>query len=140
MKIEWKLLICSVGYICVIWSWLHSGCAGLISQRENHFIPVFILHDISSLSLSLLCLWLFLNSSLFVWPVVMPLPILSTFPSCYDMARQYHWQHTTASYIYYKIPALLAVYCIILVFFPRLIGSKQMLEVNVQTNAGFYNY
>jgi hypothetical protein len=92
------------------------------------------------LSLSLVCLWLFLNSSLFAWPVVMPLPVLSTSPSCYDMACKYHSQHTTASYVYYKTPALLAVYYIILVFFPRLLGSKQMSEVNVQTHAGFYNY
>ena len=139
MKIEWRLLICSVGYICVIWSWLHGGCAGLISHRESHFIPVFILHHISSLSVSLLCLLLFLNSSLCVWPVVMPLPVHSTSPSCYDMARKYHSQHTTASYVYYKIPAPLAVYCIILVFFPRLIGSKQMSDVSVQTHAGFYD-
>jgi hypothetical protein len=92
------------------------------------------------LSFSLLFLWLFLNSSLFVWPVVMPLTVLSTSPSCYDMARKYQWQHTTASYVHYKIPALLAVYYIFLVFFPRLIGSKHMSEVNVQTHAGFYNY
>jgi hypothetical protein len=49
-------------------------------------------------------------------------------------------QYTTARYVNYKIPTLLAVYYIIPVFFPRLTGSKQMSEVNVQTHAGFYNY